>query len=369
MPKYKTLVNGMTGTGEPNIEEYAVPTASDEQPTHGNTFSGMIVDEDIKNQIESGSASDFLKCRRREDGKYDLIPTLPKEGCNPGKPKIIFKIRENHNRLMKGIARKFIDSQGNFSHEAGHRFAEELNSRFCLPYQNIDKAKDINTANPYSLEKRRYEQSFEWLCNEMEIPDKGKDDFKNYLEASGIVNRLLFSGIFMYYADKFGKALNIREHLNDGSLLVNKPGKPALNAGDLITTDELTKSYEELDKTKKKLMDMAEIDPVTDDVAFLTDCEFNESLTNRYKLMSDTLNNRPKQNDKDERFHVTFPELGSNDPVKWDIHYAPIIGSVTKDGQTYLLTLETIAPAPNCFAKDPPMTRPAIGLYKNAEYK
>lgn len=167
------------------------------------------------------------------------------------------------------------------------------------------------------------------------------------------------------YASKFENALNIAVHLGDGSLLSNEPGKPAVTDGDLITVDELTKSYDELDRTKKKLMDMANMDPVTGDVPFITDCQHNTVLTSRYKNMADKLKNRPEPEDKIEMFHGGYPGEGSKEDVKWDDHYAPVIGTVTKDGQKYYLTLETIAPAPNAFAKDPPMTRPAIGLYKD----
>ena len=374
MPKFKTLVNGMIGTGEPNIEEYAVPTASDEQPTHGNTFSGMIVDEDIKNQIESGSASDFLYCRRREDGKYDLVPTLPEEGCDPKDPSKTFKIRENHNRLMKGLARKFIDERGNFSYEAGKRFADEFYCRFRgNDPKDIGKFKDINTANPYSLLERASQQNIEWLCNELEIPDKEMDDFRKFFEATGMATSSVIAQTLSFYAQKFEDAPEIGAHLAHlykGGLLVNKPGKPELTDGDLITIDELTKHYEELDRTKKKLMDTAETDPVTADVVFFTDCFFNTGLTARYRKMSDKLHNRPEPEAKKQSFSGTFPASGpvtDVTAVKWFAHYAPVIGSVTKDGQEYLLTLETIAPAPNTFAKDPPMTKPSIGLYKNLD--
>ena len=61
-PKYYTPVEGMTGTGEPVVAPGAQSTDQKLKPEAltGGAFSGMQVTKEIMEQIEAGSASDFL---------------------------------------------------------------------------------------------------------------------------------------------------------------------------------------------------------------------------------------------------------------------------------------------------------------------
>lgn len=93
---------------EPVVPEGAVPVEQKRNPEQigGGAFSGMQVTEQVKTQIEQGTAGDFFYFEEAKDasGKFDMHAKIPEYGCDgPGKP--IFKLRENNNRLMKGFAK------------------------------------------------------------------------------------------------------------------------------------------------------------------------------------------------------------------------------------------------------------------------
>ena len=76
MPKYRTIVNGMNGTGDVIIKNAApeIPEGREEQqaeaPDTGAAFTGgMRVTEDVKKQIEHGSAADFFYFDEAKDEK------------------------------------------------------------------------------------------------------------------------------------------------------------------------------------------------------------------------------------------------------------------------------------------------------------
>lgn len=391
----------MTGTGDPNNTdaESAVDINSNEVPQNGNTFSGMIVNENIKQQIEAGSASHFLECHKRDDGLYDLMPTLPEEGCD-GPERPVYKLRENHNRLMKGIARKFVNTEGNIDAEAGKKFILEMSDRFSLgegvpnsdiynnPYGNnvgdgFQKYSDIIEVDGNM--KNDFKANVEWLCNELEIPEQERADFGNYCTGNlgqGLgpfgTGKVLsgggFMAVFTGYAEKFEMARNMSE---DMKLYEQKQQDPNIkNPVPIEKYKELMDNYkaltQELNGTGNRLVKLAGMDPKDHKLVNVVDCDLNSQLVLSYmaqaKQADEVLERKSKignlagyvldfhfKNDKQTNQRLD---------TKWPVHYAPVIGTVEQDGHTYDLTLETIAVATNKLAKEPPIAKPSIGLYK-----
>ena len=183
VPKYHTPVPGMQGTGEPIVPEGAYSALKEMDPAKvgGGAFTGMQVSEQVKQQIEQGSGADFFNFVPSKDNpdRYDMQPKLPEYGCEgAGKP--VFKLRENQNRLMKGIAKKMLKKDGTMDLEGGIKFLKEFQARFGMEEYSRPYCPEM----PLETDREVLQESaINWLCGEMEIPVEERTDFKNFARA------------------------------------------------------------------------------------------------------------------------------------------------------------------------------------------
>ncbi len=153
----------------------------DEQGNVNGTYEGLVVSEDIKKQIEQGDAKHFWGFTKTDDG-YAVYPTLPEFGCVEGGQ--VFKIRENNNLLMKGLARKMIRDDGTLDIDKGQKFMEEFRLRFGV--DSTGKDRNFNDPdNPMESNREVLKKSaHQWLMRELNIPSEKKEDFERFIDAT-----------------------------------------------------------------------------------------------------------------------------------------------------------------------------------------
>ena len=434
MPKYRTIVNGMNGTGDVIIKDAApeIPEGREEQqaeaPDTGAAFTGgMRVTEDVKKQIEHGSAADFFYFDEAKDekGKFDMHPKLPEYGCDgPGKP--VFKLRENNNRLMKGFAQKFLGADGEPDLDKGMKFLQEWNLRFGISTETIPYSPEMPMGTNLSVLK---DNAHNWLCEELEIPDTEREDFKNYLDAS-----------MSFYMDQ--KAINLSNtyslwqgfarNLTAAQKMQSDPDSPY--SGDKGKDDlQFQLNLQKVESAKKELKQLAAIDPAKEMKMLVpTECKGSRASNMAYVQLSDNAQvergQKKKENVRKDPFfiidikgeligHKHAPEqierqmstlkkeienetdparrdgkvqemqdlsvklaaakeraanLPKDDDLKWEFHQAPVLGSFTtiQDGQEkrFYLTAEAFAPESDVLMDHPAVTDSvSIGVYSDLE--
>ena len=434
MPKYRTIVDGMNGTGAPVIAGAApeIPEGKDAQqaeaPTTGATvFGGMRVTGDIRRQIEQGSAADFFYFEEAQDeaGKYDMHPKLPELGCaGPGEP--VFKLRENNNRLMKGFAQKFIGEDGEPDIEKGMRFLSEWNLRFGISTESVPYSPEMPMETDMSVLK---ENANNWLCEELNIPDEERDDFKNYLDAT-----------MSFYMDQ--KAINLSNtyklwqgfarNYNALQQMQTDPESPYY--GDKGQNDpQYQLNLKKAENAKNELKRLVQIDPAAEKKMIApTECSGSRSSNMAYVQLSDNaqveLNQKKKEDVRKDPFFVidiknelvhrkNAPERIKSDidtlagdmekekdpekrtqmqqrmtvlaaqygeavqdaknlpkeaDLKWEYHQSPVLGSfkTVQDGKEkkFYLTAEAFAPETDVLMEHPAVTDSvAVGIYSDVE--
>ncbi len=174
--RFYTPVEGMVGTGAPLVAAASVSmTENRPEQVGGGTYSGMEVTQEVMEAIKRGNGGNifYFEENPKRPGYYSMHPTYPEYGADaPGeKP---YKIRENINWLYKGIASRFINSQGALDFRAGLRFMGEFESRVF---------NDYSEENPLLPEEEIRKGRIQWLCNELRIPGDVQEDFSRFAES------------------------------------------------------------------------------------------------------------------------------------------------------------------------------------------
>ncbi len=256
-----------------------------EQPG-GGTYSGMQVTEQVMEAIKRGNGGSLFYFEELPErpGYYSMHPTYPEFGANE-KGAIPYKLRENVNRLYKGVASHFVNGKGEVDFRAGARFMEEFNARFTSGSSLEDPLLDEN-----EVRKER----ISWLCHELRIPEQEQEDFSRFAQSC------IFSDTNDQYVFGSGNFFDIIGQWAYGGIQVEEELKGEL-ASDREFRDAVLPGIEQ---SKREILDLAGIDPKTERRMIIpTEC--NGSTYVNSQLFARGYN--VSQNGKDlGRFTVSF---------------------------------------------------------------
>lgn len=409
--RYYTILDGVQGVGTPLSSTAAEVGSDKERPTTGGTFTNLQVTDKIKKAVEAGSSSDFFYFTEipNQPDQYLMQAKLPEYGsAGPGKP--VFKIRENNNRLLKGIASRFIDEKGVVDFEAGLKFVQELEIRFGL----LGPAKSLEDPLSYDADARA--DAIDWLARELQIPIEECDDFKNFCDASfGNPGEAPFSyGNFTkIWSNWATHGLSVQAELRNENGLFSD-----------ILSPEIQNAMGNFVNALNEIKELAKIDPVTEQrMITVTECTGSTTSNSKFAEMARQARREMGENVPEpdtKKFYVDIkavdvkilgrPQeiqdklkiLSKNPPVddaevdkyrselsalshqydealdeaealkqkgerKWDLHQAPVLGSFTdENGDVYYLTIEAFAPEMDSYMEHPGMTHGvSIGIFKD----
>ncbi len=429
MPNYHTSANGIQGTGSPIVplgsQSADAPVNSSELT--GGTFSGMRVSANVKSQIETGNAGDFFYFTPAQEapGQFDMHAKIPEFGCQgPGKP--VFKLRENNNRLMKGVAQKFLNADGQLDMQQGMKFVKEYRRRFGLEFDG----DAFSPEKPLDMDRvTLHESAIDWLAQEIGVPVGEKEDFRNYCRATLDFmedQKALGDTNFLKLWENY--CINnqtLDDMMKDGNSLAStlQPG----GAGEGPYQRNITKRSEATEELNR----IASIDPASEmSMIVPTECSGSTRSNRYYRELSNRARNalgketvqsgpvrftvsieghqveiskRPddlfaqlqkldekmadaatleeqtalqkQRNELSEEYRKALEAKeqldarSENSERKWNFHEAPVVGSyVGDDGKTYYLTAEAFAPESNVLAEHPAVTdKVSIGVYTSQE--
>lgn len=383
----------------------------------GTYEGGLLVNQNIKQTIEAGSAGNFFHFTPVEGSdSYTMTPRMPEYG-SLSQDGVVFRMRVNNNRLVKGIANQFLSDDGSLDYAKGFAFLNELDARLGL------------SEAPVSLEALRSGvdarmHGLDWLATTLRIPATERGDFRNFAEAMFFNHEE--SRIAPYMGGNF--SLIWGGYIAAGLALGDESLREQLSA-DTGMRERLQLNLREQEKASAELLRYAHMDPETE-MALICPTECSGSLHSN-RLIWDYANNadilmgkagksvpptsysvnleaRDQENrsrletevsDARSRLdnwvfqHAQDGDSSQNrqlsalsDTVadaqkavqhfddtlgerKWDQHVATHIGSFTAaNGKTYQLTLEAFAPEADSFMHHPGMTDAvSIGIFENEE--
>ncbi len=445
MPKYATVVDGIQGLGTTTVNPPAQaqhdpqtrlpedPAIAWDQPTGGTYTGGMLVTREIRDQIQQSSASDFYSFTRATDEpeeRYEMRPKLPEHGCaGPGQP--VFKLRENNNRLMKGVAQKFLGEDGEPDIEKGMAFLQEWDVRFGLKSGEAYSPEMPLERDPSVLKQNAHD----WLCDELQIPHAERADFKNYLDASvqfegtpGAINKSNFHEIWSNFGRNY---LAMQEMKREAGKPPAGPDDPAPEWKDSEIYQRNLRGFEAgVDELKR----LAAIDPVQETSMIVpNECSGSQIFNTQYMKLADQANiaagrrspdevrsepeafvvsqvddirnarreteeiwdrikelkEQVEKEESEEKITELTQQIGvlsdwyadlkpiadrgerQND-LKLDYHQAAVLGSFTtgegEDKKTWYLTAEAFAPETDTMVEHPGITNGvASGIYSGPE--
>ena len=370
--RYYTLLNDMKGEGHAVIPGISTPVSETitEQPK-GRAFSNMVVNGRLKTAIENGIGGDFFHFTpvENEDNTYRMQAKLPEYGLARGKGSSEkFKLRENINRLAKGVASKFIDENGEVNFQKGLNFVSEMEIKL---FETENKNED------------QYTDSLNWLCENLDIPKEERSDFTRFCRT--VFDRLdppAYSSMnFFGIWSKWGTAgLAFEEQTKDG-------------ASDSTLWKNAKEGYQ---NAINEIKELANIDPATEmRMITVTECTGSTASNNHMaQYARNLINAENKERAEKENTGQKAAEAKGPDPdsirvnlndnpnpiapdageLKWDEHAAPVLGQfqyAENEGEelkTYYLTVEAFAPEVNVYMEHPGMTHGlAIGVYESLE--
>lgn len=360
---YYTPVNGMLGTGTPAVPAGAVSTSIPTTRTiTGGTFTGMEVDSRVRQAIEKGTGSDcfYFENIPENPGYYTMHPKLPEYGAaSPDGP--LFHLRENNNRLAKGLAQHFLNEEGEVDFQKGLDFLAQIEAAFVAnaPSELSDQyTEDFN-------------RSLGWLTSRLQIPAAQRSDFQEYMKTfyldvdpSAPSNRQGLINLLETWSGWAFSGLNIENRIRS----MDSESEAEREAVFQILVD----GQSAVDELKA----MAQMDPAAQMQAIvITDCNHNgfmggrqsEAARNaRQRLAS--LGQTPGPSAQAGSPEGPYFGIQFSDETLWPNHTAPVVDSFALDGQTYYLTAESFAPESYSFMKHPGMTsQVSIGVYKDNE--
>lgn len=365
MPGYHTIVEGMTGTGDPIVWQGAVKK-DDPKPEDmtGGAFTAMQVDERVKTAIEAGSASDFFYFTEEAQGVYDMRPKLPEYGAM-SETGPVFKLRENNNRMAKGMAQQFLDESGRVDFKKGQAFLAEFTARF-EGMTGVDKEDKTLSPNEVNM------KNGQWLCDKFQIPPEERADFINFYQAATYGDQYAFgiSNFLDRWESMLENGIAFREMMVDEASDFNSQ---EFQTNGKKVRDEAVRKYVQAEEELKRL---ASIDPANEmDMIVVTECSGSARSNLIFRQMANYARTQLGEQSLeavigDGHFRVNL-EAGpgqSKDDLKWDFHEAPVLGSFKLDDKTYYLTAEAFAQESDTFLEHPGMTSAtAVGIYSDQD--
>lgn len=367
MTRYYTPIEGMQGAGNAIVPNGAVKIEDGNQIPDGitgGTYSEMIVNEDLMHAIQQGSAGNFFYFEKLDSGEYKLMPTLPEKGkAKPDSPE--FNLRINNNRLVKGIASKFFNADGEFDIKKGTQFICDLDMRFGISGEGLELETLTSTQMPHK--EPYFSNSLEWLCSEFAVPQSEKEDFSNFCRAAfGETPVYGFGNFINIWRNWCDSTAGLEAHIKDGDLLFHPEGIPE---NDKLRELRQT-ALEKYEYAKKELYSLANINPETEKrLLTVVECMGSQRANCRFAEMAAKANPTQTEQYEAKHFEVNLKEGTSkedHDKLKWEVHFAPVLGSFQYEGNTYYLTAEAFAPESDTFMDHPAMSGEiAIGVFKN----
>lgn len=361
--KYQTIVDGVFGNATPSTNS----NAPEKNGNLGTFYGGLKVTQDIKEQLESQSVSNFLSFSpsKNNDGTFYVQGKLPEKGCDKNGNE--YSIRKNINIILKTMTNAFIKD-------------------------NAIYTKDISTAifdilpkiaeNPNALTNS---YPFENILNQ--LSDSEKDDFMHFIndpEMYKPLNSMLLN---------FDKEMQSIVGYNYAIQNIDKYEK----------TDEVEKylaqSYNDYRNIINRYFQISKMDPETETRVFLpSDC--TTYADTNIKFMASVLRLSQKQNnqpitatgnpptDKKTKEGSIVQSNASNDytDVKkvdlnmekmpedsndnayraFDVHACTCF-EVTVNNEKKIISLETTAPQGNKLLFQPCETKAGIGIYNDID--
>lgn len=322
----------------------------------GGTYGTVLIDEKVKQAVENSNAKDWFYFEQdKESGKYRMMPTMPEyASAEPGGKR--FKLRENVNRMAKGIASKFITADGNVDFKKGLDFVMKM-EQYLFENRAVH---DITIPEG----NQAFEEGIDWFAQELFIPDSEKEDFKEFCRAA-------FGGDEPPYThDNF---IDVWQGWAESGITMEVELRKAESVYKYDTeNDEIKRIIDGCEQAKAEIKEMSQMNPADSKKHIaVTQCNGNTRCNQRFAKKVKNVNpNISAEKSYSVNIKGAYAQEGEKAPedLKWDEHYAPVVGSfqLEEGGDKYYLTIESYAPAADTFMINPGMTgQPAIGIYRN----
>lgn len=317
------------------------------QPT---SYAGAVVAEEQARALQKLPEADFLSFRTLPEGGVLLGAKLPEMGQGETGP---FRLRENFNWFMRGVARGCFDENGTLT-----------------PTQMSDWIDRVDTwINPDSEDDPDFTREFLNVCG---IPKKKQADFLRFLSDPDIRLELRFrtgfsQSCFSTEADTLREFQYLTLHRNDPA-----PEDPEQQTAEMINT-VVNDSYGDFRNRLSAYVRMATSDPETETgILFPIDChdyaKLNQlclNMTNRWRNENGLPNIRGQH-------RVLRFEQQQMDPARgivraFDAHSVFTLTIPSEGGQTQLISLETTAPPCGKMLFHPDPGRIGTGIWDNGE--
>ena len=292
-----------------------------------------MVDAATAQDLKNDPSSEFLSFEQNPNGTYTVQAKLPEWGRANGRD---FRIRENVNYFMRGLARSCLDENGVF---------------------DFEKANTIDRQLYDSLDQNGVSEEFLQSCG---VPEGRRNEFADFVQAC--------SETLVKMCESFtAEALSLRIFQRNINKAKTEQDK-ASSAYKLVEG-----SFDDYRNTLEKYTRMANTDPKTETgILFAADCSDYAAVNDDFFNFNNEYRRRHRMPQiAGRRYQINFESNFREDPGnnvyrKFDIHNCFILNTHV-GGEPMVLSLETTAPPAGKLMLCPEKVRSGVGLYNNVE--
>lgn len=299
--------------------------------TYHTNYNGIVVDAATAQDLKNDPSSEFLSFEQNPNGTYTVQAKLPEWGRANGRD---FRIRENVNYFMRGLARSCLDENGVF---------------------DFEKANTIDKQLYDSLDQNGVSEEFLKSCG---VPENRRNEFVDFVQAcSETLEKMCES-----FTEETVSLRHFQHNINKAKTEQGKASSAYKLAED---------SFNDYRNTLAKYTRMANTDPQTETgILFAADCKDYAAVNNAFFNINNEYRRKHRMPQVDGSGHLidfknNFPEdPGNNVYRKFDVHACFVLNTHV-GGEPMVLSLETTAPPAGKLMFCPEKVRSGVGLYNN----
>lgn len=295
-------------------------------------YQGMRVLTTVADQLRGQPIAEFLRFEDQQDGTVTIQAKMPEWGRFNEKN---FRIRENLNYFMRGLACGCLDDDGEF---------------------DVDKAAKVDDDLVAKLPLGKVSTEFMQLCG---VPAERQEDFKTFVSACGVTLDMMRFQFSLEIENLQGFQYNLNHLLAEPDLRETR--------GSLVR-----ESYEDFKHILANYKQMANADPQEKSVLFALECQHYAGWNVDLMQFANTYHrHRGEPLMTGTRHTINFPdetpeELAQGIRNKFEMH-ACFVADVRIDNKTKVLSLEATATPAGKLLFCPVGTRTGVGLYDSLE--